>query len=320
MAVATYAFVHHIESNVRARLRNGLTAADILRALFPGGTITGCPKVRCMQIICELEDRPRLIYAGSLGYLNRDGSLDLNILIRTFMQSDNQLYFRAGAGIVADSDPEREFPGVGHLLQAHHGVYCPPGLFRQVPGGQTPLEAPISGLRAENHVPWDPWARWAIWSAAPRVSSASFRTSSTTYRRPWSPPGGLYGGVQRQQGWSDPTAPLFRDTKPRISDAHSCQVPPTSGRPPSAWDAMPSSPWDSRWTIWAPSRPADRASWDCRTIRAQLWDSRCTPWDSSSTDAAMHREIHQLLQPLRQRIDPLGRPGSPLAKPRSDRR
>lgn len=114
MAVATYAFVHHIESNVRARLRVGLNAADILRALFPGGTITGCPKVRCMQIIRELEDRPRLAYTGSLGYINRDGSLDLNILIRTFMQEDNQLYFRAGAGIVADSDPERELMETRH--------------------------------------------------------------------------------------------------------------------------------------------------------------------------------------------------------------
>lgn len=114
MAVATYAFVHHIESNVRARLRPGLNAADILRALFPGGTITGCPKVRCMQIIRELEDRPRLAYTGSLGYINRDGSLDLNILIRTFMQADHRLYFRAGAGIVADSDPERELMETRH--------------------------------------------------------------------------------------------------------------------------------------------------------------------------------------------------------------
>lgn len=114
MAVATYAFVHHIESNVRARLRPGLNPADILRALFPGGTITGCPKVRCMQIIRELEDRPRQAYTGSLGYINRDGSMDLNILIRTFMQSGKQLYFRAGAGIVADSDPERELMETRH--------------------------------------------------------------------------------------------------------------------------------------------------------------------------------------------------------------
>ncbi|MFC7418328.1 aminodeoxychorismate synthase component I [Iodobacter arcticus] len=114
MAVATYAFVHHIESNVRGQLSAGQTPADILRALFPGGTITGCPKVRCMQIIRELEDRPRYAYTGSLGYINLDGSMDLNILIRTFLQRQDQLYFRAGAGIVIDSDPERELQETRH--------------------------------------------------------------------------------------------------------------------------------------------------------------------------------------------------------------
>jgi anthranilate synthase component I len=114
MAVATYAFVHHIESNVRGQLSAGQSPADILRALFPGGTITGCPKVRCMQIIRELEDRPRYAYTGSLGYINLDGSMDLNILIRTFLQKQDQLYFRAGAGIVIDSDPERELQETRH--------------------------------------------------------------------------------------------------------------------------------------------------------------------------------------------------------------
>ncbi len=114
MAVATYSFVHHIESNIRAVLRDGLNTADVLRALFPGGTITGCPKVRCMQIICELEDRPRLAYTGSLGYINRDGSMDSNILIRTFVQRGSELYFRAGAGVVADSDAERELQETRH--------------------------------------------------------------------------------------------------------------------------------------------------------------------------------------------------------------
>ena len=114
MAVATYAFVHHIESNIRAVLRDGLNTADVLRALFPGGTITGCPKVRCMQIIRELEDRPRLAYTGSLGYINRDGSMDSNILIRTFVQRGEHLYFRAGAGVVADSDAERELQETRH--------------------------------------------------------------------------------------------------------------------------------------------------------------------------------------------------------------
>jgi anthranilate synthase component 1 len=108
MAVTSYSYVHHIESTVSARIAPGRSVADVARALFPGGTITGCPKVRCMQIIRELEDRPRAAYTGSLGYINRDGTMDLNILIRTFMQTDDRLYFRAGAGIVADSDPARE--------------------------------------------------------------------------------------------------------------------------------------------------------------------------------------------------------------------
>lgn len=108
MGVQTYAYVHHIESNVSGTLREGVTPAQILAALFPGGTITGCPKVRTMQIIRELEQMPRLAYTGSMGYLNLDGDMDINILIRSFMLSGNELNFRAGAGIVADSDPERE--------------------------------------------------------------------------------------------------------------------------------------------------------------------------------------------------------------------
>lgn len=108
MDVRSYAFVHHIESTISARLRPRLTLADVLRACFPGGTITGCPKVRTMQIIRELEDQPRRAYTGSLGYINHDGSMDLNILIRTLLQAGGDIGFRAGAGIVADSDPERE--------------------------------------------------------------------------------------------------------------------------------------------------------------------------------------------------------------------
>ncbi|SMF21063.1 aminodeoxychorismate synthase component I [Pseudogulbenkiania subflava] len=114
MAVESYAYVHHIESNVRGRLRPEVVPAEVLRALFPGGTITGCPKVRTMQIIRELEAGARRAYTGSLGYLNRDGSMDLNILIRTFMQEGQQLRFRAGGGIVADSDPERELQETRH--------------------------------------------------------------------------------------------------------------------------------------------------------------------------------------------------------------
>ncbi|MDQ2641299.1 MAG: aminodeoxychorismate synthase component I [Pseudomonadota bacterium] len=108
MAVETYAHVHHIVSNVTGTLAQGVTPPQALRAVFPGGTITGCPKVRCMQIIAELEGTPRGPYTGSLGYLNHDGSGDFNILIRTISLYGDKLEIRAGAGIVADSVPERE--------------------------------------------------------------------------------------------------------------------------------------------------------------------------------------------------------------------
>jgi anthranilate synthase component I len=108
MSVETYAHVHHIVSNVSGRLRNDVSPIDVIRALFPGGTITGCPKVRCMEIIAELEGVGRGAYTGSIGYLNRDGSCDLNILIRTITAQGGLFKFRAGAGIVADSNPAQE--------------------------------------------------------------------------------------------------------------------------------------------------------------------------------------------------------------------
>jgi 4-amino-4-deoxychorismate synthase (2-amino-4-deoxychorismate-forming) component I len=108
MSVETYAHVHHIVSNVSGRKRPEVSPVQVIRAMFPGGTITGCPKVRCMQIISALESGARGAYTGSLGYLNRDGSCDFNILIRTITVQGNAVRFRAGAGIVADSDPEQE--------------------------------------------------------------------------------------------------------------------------------------------------------------------------------------------------------------------
>ncbi len=108
MTLESYRHVHHIVSEIRGELRQGVTPAQIFRALFPGGTITGCPKVRCMEIIAELEQTARGPYTGSMGYVNRDGSLDLNILIRTLVQNGKDIHLRAGAGIVADSVPERE--------------------------------------------------------------------------------------------------------------------------------------------------------------------------------------------------------------------
>jgi anthranilate synthase component I len=108
MVVESYAHVHHIVSNVSGRLRPDVEPGDVIRALFPGGTITGCPKVRCMQLIGDLEGIGRGAYTGAMGYLALDGSLDLNILIRTMTVRDGQVELRAGAGIVADSVPERE--------------------------------------------------------------------------------------------------------------------------------------------------------------------------------------------------------------------
>ncbi len=108
MTVESYAHVHHIVSNVSGQLRDGITPGQVIAATFPGGTITGCPKVRCMQIISELEQVPRGAYTGAFGWLNRDGDMDLNILIRTAEVDGSTVSFRTGAGIVVDSDPDKE--------------------------------------------------------------------------------------------------------------------------------------------------------------------------------------------------------------------
>ncbi len=108
MGLESYAHVHHIVSNVRGRLRPEVGPGQAIAAVFPGGTITGCPKVRCMQIIAELEGEGRGPYTGALGYLDRSGDLDLNILIRSLWLRGAQAGFRAGAGIVVDSEPAAE--------------------------------------------------------------------------------------------------------------------------------------------------------------------------------------------------------------------
>jgi anthranilate synthase component 1 len=108
MTIESYAHVHHIVSNVSGELRSDVTPIGALRAVFPGGTITGVPKFRCMQIIAELEGTGRGAYTGSLGFLGRDGSMDMNILIRTLSVQGRTVELRAGGGIVADSDPHRE--------------------------------------------------------------------------------------------------------------------------------------------------------------------------------------------------------------------
>ena len=108
MGVESYAHVHHIVSNVRGRLRVGTSAGDVIRAVFPGGTITGCPKVRCMEIIAELEHSARGAYTGAFGYLDVNGDLDLNILIRSLTIEGAEICLRAGAGIVVDSEAQAE--------------------------------------------------------------------------------------------------------------------------------------------------------------------------------------------------------------------
>jgi anthranilate synthase component 1 len=108
MTVESYAHVHHIVSNVRGRLRPDVTPGAAIAAVFPGGTITGCPKVRCMRIIAELEGVGRGAYTGALGYLDRGGNMDLNILIRTIAICGGHARLRAGAGIVADSVAAQE--------------------------------------------------------------------------------------------------------------------------------------------------------------------------------------------------------------------
>ncbi|MGE5790008.1 MAG: anthranilate synthase component I family protein [Syntrophaceae bacterium] len=109
MVIEDYSHVIHIVSNVRGELARGRDCFDLVRAVFPGGTITGVPKVRCMEIIDELEPVARGPYTGSLGYISNAGDMDLNIIIRTFVIKDGVAYVQTGAGIVADSDPGREY-------------------------------------------------------------------------------------------------------------------------------------------------------------------------------------------------------------------
>ena len=117
MTLETYPYVHHIVSNIKGNLRKNIGIKEIIKALFPGGTITGCPKIRCMEIISELEQMPREAYTGSVGYISNSGKMDFNILIRSFIQQGKTLSFRAGAGIVYDSDPENELAETRHKAQ-----------------------------------------------------------------------------------------------------------------------------------------------------------------------------------------------------------
>jgi anthranilate synthase component 1 len=118
MGVERYSHVMHIASQVEGTLRSEQDAFDLMRATFPAGTVSGAPKIRAMQIIRELEPGPRGPYAGAVGYFSYDGSLDTCITIRTLVMRGDTVSVQAGAGIVADSDPEREYQETVSKAQA----------------------------------------------------------------------------------------------------------------------------------------------------------------------------------------------------------
>jgi anthranilate synthase component 1 len=109
MTVERYSHVMHLVSNVVGKLKKNYDSFDVLRASFPAGTVSGAPKIRAMEIIEELEPTKRGPYAGSIGYFDFSGNMDMCITIRTIIFKNNKAYIQAGAGIVADSDPEKEY-------------------------------------------------------------------------------------------------------------------------------------------------------------------------------------------------------------------
>jgi para-aminobenzoate synthetase component I len=113
----TYQFVPHLVSAVEGQLAPGKTAVDLVKAAFPGGSITGAPKIRAMEIIAELEPTARGPYCGSLGYFGFDGALDLSILIRTITAAGGWWQFPVGGGIVAQSAPAREYEETWHKAE-----------------------------------------------------------------------------------------------------------------------------------------------------------------------------------------------------------
>ena len=118
MSIETYSHVLHMVSNVQGRVRDGMDAMDVLKATFPAGTLSGAPKVRAMEILDELEPTKRGIYGGAVGHIGFDNDMDLAIAIRTAVIKDQQLYVQAGAGIVADSDPDSEWQETQNKMRA----------------------------------------------------------------------------------------------------------------------------------------------------------------------------------------------------------
>jgi para-aminobenzoate synthetase component I len=123
MTLEQYSHVNHLVSQISGTLRPHVTGFDLLKAMFPGGTITGVPKIRCMEIIEELEPVRRGPYTGSMGYLSWSGDLDFNIVIRTLVMMSDAASLQVGAGIVADSDPAREYEETIHKAQAFFSAF-----------------------------------------------------------------------------------------------------------------------------------------------------------------------------------------------------
>jgi anthranilate/para-aminobenzoate synthase component I len=118
MTVERYSHVMHLVSHVFGRLQEARNGFDLIRAVFPGGTITGVPKIHCMELIERLEPVRRGLYTGSIGFIGWNGNMDLNIAIRTLLLTKDCGYLQVGAGIVADSEPSREYEETLHKAQA----------------------------------------------------------------------------------------------------------------------------------------------------------------------------------------------------------
>ena len=139
----TYPTVFHLVATVEGSLHETKDAVDLLKATFPGGSITGAPKIRAMEIIRELEPTRRGIYTGAIGYISFDGDLDLNIAIRTILLQGARAYFQVGGGIVADSDPEEEYEETLHKGKA---------LVESL-GKETPVVSPVEPPRRPEEKP-----------------------------------------------------------------------------------------------------------------------------------------------------------------------
>ena len=118
MRVERYSKVMHLVSDVQGKLRQDMKPMDALQAVLPAGTLSGAPKVRAMEIIDELENKKRGLYGGTVGYFGYNGDMNTCIAIRTILYRNGKAYVQAGAGIVADSDPEKEFAETTHKAGA----------------------------------------------------------------------------------------------------------------------------------------------------------------------------------------------------------